>query len=269
MVAAGMSSDLDPDLEIDDVPPRRVVIGHGKVGGVLARADNCAVITHHRGWSALDEPPGDPIAVCVPNDALASVLTSVPKQRRTDLVFIQPGILDPWLEDHALEGNTRGLLYFTVRERGGPAEPGGVSRFTGPHANAMALWLESLGLRTEVVGRKAFAAAALEVAIWRAAFGMLCERYGLDVASVLAAHGDELTALGQELCAVGRTGLGVDLDPDALLAGLRVYAGSVPRDRAGVHDWRWRGGWFAEAAHAHRIKTPVHDALIAKLKPSR
>jgi hypothetical protein len=263
------SDDLDNDLDIDDAPPRRAVIGAGKVGGLLARADNCAVVTRYRGWSALDEAAGDPIAVCVHNDDLASVLTNVPKQRRTDLVFLQPGILDPWLEDHGLDGNTRGLLYFSVPERGAAAVPGGVSRFTGPHANAMALWLESLGLRTEVVGRKAFSAAALEVAIWSAAFGMLCERYGRDVAGILDTDAAELHALGRELCAVGRAGLGVDLDPDALIAGLPVYAGTVPRDRAGIHDWRWRGGWFHEAARARGIKTPTQDALIAKLKPSR
>jgi len=270
-----MRADLDPDndladdLAIEETPPRRVAIGRGKVGGLLARADNCAVITRQRGWSTLDDPAGDPIAVCVRNDDLAAVLASVPRHRRTDLVFMQPGVLEPWLEDHGLEGNTRGLLYFTVREAGGQAVPGGVSRFTGPHANAMALWLESLGLRTEVVGRKAFAAAALELAIWSAAFGMLCERFGLDVAGVLGAHAAELTALGHELCAVGRAGLGIDLDSDALLANLRIYAGGAARDRTGVQDWRWRGGWFHDAARIHRIATPIQDALIAKLKPSR
>ena len=104
--------------DIDEAPPRRAVIGAGKVGGLLARGDSCAVVTRYRGWSALDEAAGDPIAVCVHNDDLASVLTNVPRQRRTDLVFLQPGILDPWLEDHGLEGNTRGLLYFSVPERG-------------------------------------------------------------------------------------------------------------------------------------------------------
>ena len=262
-------NDLADDLTVEDTPPRRIVIGRGKVGGLLARADNCAVVTRQRGGSTLEDPAGDPIAVCVRNDDLAGVLAGVPRHRRADLVFVQPGVLDPWLEDHGLEGNTRGLLYFTVRERGGQAVPGGVSRFTGPHANAMALWLESLGLRTEVVGRKAFAAVALELAIWSAAFGMLCERHGLDVAGVLDTHGPELTALGHELCAVGRAGLGVELDPDALLANLPIHVGGAPHDRTGVQDWRWRGGWFHDAARIHRIKTPIQDALIAKLKPSR
>ncbi len=260
------SHDLDIDEE-EEAPPRRVVIGAGRIGTLLASADNCALITRHRGWGTLDDPAGDPIAVCVRHDDLAGALASVPRARRADLVFIQPGVLEPWLEDHGLEGNTRGLLYFHVHQRGGPAEPGGVSRFTGPHANAMALWLESLGMRTEVVGRKAFAAAALESAIWSAAFGALCERHGLDVAGVLEQHHDALVALGRELVAVGQAGLGVDLDPDALVANLRLYAGGAMRHRVGVDDWRWRGGWFHDAARQHGIPTPTHDALIARLKP--
>lgn len=259
-------SSTDLDIE-EEAPPRRIVIGAGRIGTFLASAANCALVTRYRGWSTLDEPPGDPIAVCVRHDDLAATLAAVPRPRRPDLVFMQPGVLDPWLEDHGLEGNTRGLLFFRVHTCGGPAVPGGVNRFTGPHANAMALWLESLGLRSEVVGRKAFAAAALELAICSAAFGALCERFGLDVAGVLESRSAELTSLGHELCAVGRAALGVDLDPDALLANLRVHAGSFMRDRAGVDDWRWRGGWFHDAARQHRIDTPTHDALISRLKP--
>ena len=256
---------MSSDLEIEEEAPRRVVIGLGRIGTVFSKADNCAVVTRKRGWSVLDEPAGDPIAVCVRNDDLAGVLTRVPAHRRSDLVFVQNGMLEPWLEDHGLEGNTRGLLFFAASERGGPVDPGGVSRFTGAHANAMALWLESLGLRAEVVGRRSFAAVMLEKLIWNASFGLLCERFGVDVGGVLDEHADDLAALSRELAAVGRAALDVDLDPAALLANLRDYAGSIPRNRAGIKEWRWRNGWFLEAARCHRVETPTHDALIAGL----
>jgi len=256
------STDLDIE---EEQPPRRVVIGEGRIGTALGEAAGCAVVSRHRGWYVLDEPAGDPIAVCVRNDDLGAVLASVPKHRWPDLVFVQNGMIDPWLEDHGLEGNTRGLLFFAVNERGGPTLPGGVSRFTGPHANAMALWLESLGLRVEVIGRRAFAAVMLEKLIWNAAFGALCERHGVDVGHVLEDHADELAALSREFAAIGRAALGVDLDDAALLASLRAYAGSIPGVRAGLKEWRWRGGWFTEAARAHRVATPTHDAVIAAL----
>ena len=254
------------DLDIEEEPPpRRIVIGAGRIGTAFSAAAGCALITRERGWFVLDEPPGDPIAVCVRNDDLGAVLAAVPKHRWPDLVFVQNGMIDPWLEDHALEGNTRGLLFFAVASRGGPAQPGGISRFTGPHANAMALWLESLGLRAEVIGRRAFTAVMLEKLIWNTAFGLLCERHGVTVGAVLEAHADELAALSRELCAVGRAALGIDLDDAALLASLRAYASSIPTVRAGMKEWRWRGGWFDEAGRSHRIKTPTFLDLIAAL----
>ena len=254
------------DLQIEEEqPPRRVVIGAGRIGTAFARAAGCAVVSRHRGWYVLDEPAGDPIAVCVRNDDLGPVLSSVPKHRRPDLVFVQNGMLEPWLEDHGLEVNTRGLLFFAVSERGGPVDPGGVSRFTGPHANAMALWLESLGLRAEVIGRRAFAAAMLEKLIWNSAFGLLCERHGVDVGGVLGEHDGELADLARELAAVGRVALDIDLDDAALLANLRAYAGSIPRNRAGVKEWRWRGGWFIDAARKRGVPIPTHDSLVAAL----
>jgi ketopantoate reductase len=254
------------DLDIEEErPPRRIVIGAGRIGRALARAGGCALVDRHRGWYVLDEPAGDPIAVCVRNDDLGPVLASVPAHRRADLVFVQNGMLDPWLEDHGLEGNTRGLLFFAVAERGGKVDPGGISRFTGPHANAMALWLESLGLRVEVVGRRAFTAVMLEKLIWNSAFGLLCERHGVDVGGVLEHHADELAELARELGEVGRVALGLELDPDALLANLRAYASSIPRNRAGIKEWRWRGGWFVATARRHDLPTPTHDRLISEL----
>ena len=108
------------DLDIEEEPPpRRIVIGAGRIGTAFSAAAGCALITRERGWFVLDEPAGDPIAVCVRNDDLGAVLAAVPKHRWPDLVFVQNGMIDPWLEDHGLEGNTRGLLFFAVATRGG------------------------------------------------------------------------------------------------------------------------------------------------------
>ncbi len=254
------------DLDIEEEqPPRRVVIGEGRIGTVFSKAAGCALVTRHRGWYVLSEPAGDPIAVCVRNDDLGAVLAAVPKHRWPDLVFVQNGMLDPWLEDHGLEGNTRGLLFFAVGTRGGAVEPGGVSRFTGAHANAMALWLESLGLRAEVIGRRSFSAVMLEKLIWNTAFGLLCERHDVDVSGVLDEHAAELAALSRELSAVGRAALGIDLDDGTLLANLRAYSSSIPRTRAGVKEWPWRGGWFDESARVHQIEIPTFDALVTAI----
>ena len=258
-------TDLHIDLGGDDKPPRRLVLGAGRVGSALARASGVGVIDRYRGWYQLDDPAGDPIAVCVRNDDLGAVLSAVPAHRRADLVFLQNGMLDPWLEDHGLEGNTRGLLFFAADTRDGAPTPGGVSRFTGPHANAMVLWLESLGLRSEAIGRRAFTAVMLEKLIWNAAFGLLCQRFDLDVGGVLDHHADDLAALARELGEVGRLALGVDLDDTTLLANLRAYASSIPRNRAGLKEWPWRGGWFTAAARSHNLPLRTHTELVAGL----
>lgn len=257
-----MASDIAID---EDTPPRRVVIGEGRIGGALARAGGVALVSRHRGWYVLEEAAGDPIAVCVRNDDLGVVLNQVPAHRWADLVFVQNGMIDAWLADHGLGGNTRGVLFFAVPARGAAVQPGGVSRFTGPHANAMALWLESLGLRAEVLGRRAFAAAALEKLIWNSAFGVLCARHDATVGRILADHEPELAALTRELSAVGRAALDVDLDDAALLRGVKDYAGTIPDHRAGLAEWRWRGGWFVATARALGLPQPTHDALIAAL----
>jgi hypothetical protein len=252
------------DLDIEEErPPRRIVIGEGRIGTVFSRAAGCALVTRHRGWYVLDEPAGDPIAVCVRNDDLGAVLTAVPKHRWADLVFVQNGMIDPWLEDHGLEGNTRGLLFFAVATRGGAAEPGGISRFTGAHANAMALWLESLGLRAEVIGRRAFSAVMLEKLIWNTAFGLLCERHGVGVGVILEQQGAELAALSRELNAVGRAALGHR--PRRRRAARRParLRRQHPGHRAGVKEWPWRGGWFDESARVYRVEVPTFDALVA------
>lgn len=258
-------SDLLIDLGGDEAPPRRLVLGAGRIGTALARARGVALIDRFRGWYQLEEPAGTPIAVCVRNDDLGSVLAAVPLARRPDLVFLQNGMLDPWLEDHGLDGNTRGLLFFAVDKRDAPPSPGGVSRFTGPHANTMVLWLESLGLRSEAIGRRAFTAVMLEKLIWNCAFGLLCERFDTDVGGVLEHHEAELAALSRELGEVGRVALGVELDPTTLLANLRAYASSIPRTRAGLKEWPWRGGWFIAAARSHGLTLPTHAMLVAGL----
>lgn len=256
---------MPSDISIDEDTPRRVVIGEGRIGTALARASGCAVVSRYRGWYVLEEPAGDPIVVCVRNDDLGGVLTQVPQHRWPDLVFVQNGMIDAWLADHGLAGNTRGVLFFAVSTRGAAPEPGGISRFTGPHANALALWLESLGLRTEVLGRRSFSAAMLEKLIWNSAFGLLCVRHEADVGQICSEHADELAALARELNHVGRVALEIDLDDPALLRALREYAGTIPDHRAALSEWRWRGGWFVDAARQHRLETPTLDALIAAL----
>ena len=49
--------------------------------------------------------------MCTTNDGLDAVLEQTPPSRRRDLVFVQNGLLLPWLRRNGLQHNTQVLLY--------------------------------------------------------------------------------------------------------------------------------------------------------------
>lgn len=245
-------------------PAPLTIVGAGRVGGALAARSPTPVdlVTRHAGDDALQGPAGRPIVVATGADDLEAVLARIPARRRPDLVFVQNGMLDPWLAERGLAGNGRALLYIAVPRRGAAIEPGGTSVFTGPHADALAAWFAAMALPAVVVSRADFSAAMLEKLIWNAAFGLLCERFACPVGQVLDDHPDVFTALVRELAAVGRAALAVDLEPAPLGARLAAYSRAIPTYRGAVKDWPWRNGWFVVAAAARGVPTPTHDALL-------
>jgi hypothetical protein len=51
--------------------------------------------------------PAGPIVVCTRNDDLQAIVDATPADRREDLVFIQNGMLQPWLDAQDLGENTQ------------------------------------------------------------------------------------------------------------------------------------------------------------------
>ncbi len=51
--------------------------------------------------------PAGPIVVCTRNDDLQAIVEATPAARREDLVFIQNGMLQPWLDAQGLGDNTQ------------------------------------------------------------------------------------------------------------------------------------------------------------------
>jgi hypothetical protein len=51
--------------------------------------------------------PAGPIVVCTRNDDLQSIVEATAADRREDLVFIQNGMLQPWLDAQGLGENTQ------------------------------------------------------------------------------------------------------------------------------------------------------------------
>lgn len=77
-----------------------------------------------------------PIWVCTTNDGLDGVLAMTPPARRPDLIFVQNGMLLPWLVSNGLGGNTQVLLYMAGERAGAGAAAH--PAWSGPHCSPAA-----------------------------------------------------------------------------------------------------------------------------------
>lgn len=247
-----------------------IVVGAGRVGAALAergadRGAPCTLIDRERNWEALDGDPGVPILLAVRNDDLLDVLSRVPHHRRDDVVFLQNGMIRPFLRDNGLEQCTRGLLYLAVARRGDAIIGGGINWFTGPHGRAVAGWFTRLGLEARDVDWPRFTYYELEKLCWLSILGPLCELHGETVGQVAEHRADEIEALADELRSVGRAALGVDAPLEHLVGRLVGYSLRIPDFRASVKEWPWRNGWFEAAARRYGVPTPRHREILAQV----
>lgn len=218
------------------------------------------LISRSAGWDAIERSTA-PIFVAVRNDDLGDVLARVPSSHHSRLVFTQNGMLRPWLGEHGLAGNTRGLLFFAVPARGAPLEPGGESPFVGPHAAAVVQWLGRVGVPSAVTTPEAFASTELEKLLWNCCFGLLCEYTDGPVGAVVEKHDGLLTPLAEELLRWGMPAFGLHLDDgarSAMIERLRAYSRSIPSYRGAVKEWQWRNGWFVGVAD----EPGLHEELL-------
>jgi ketopantoate reductase len=142
---------------------------------------------------------------------LQSVIERVPRERRSDLVFVQNGMLDTFLDEHVCGANTRGLLYFAVPKLGADVQPGGASVFTGLHSDAIVDWFQRLGLEGRAVGRGEFSNQMASKLIWNCTFGLLCDVHDEPVDSVVAKHRDDVALLVSDLVQISNGAIGTTL----------------------------------------------------------
>ena len=218
----------------DGVMPS-IIIGGGRVGQALFDMGVDGDVIVKRGDAFPSSPATGPIYVCTRNDALQGVVDATPEARRKDLVFLQNGMLQPWLDARGLGGNTQALVYFAVAKMNEKptdgitdANPEGLTAANGEWADAFAARLRSGGLRCHVLDDDAFRASMFEKLIWICAFmGVGAAHPGATVGDVESAHKEEVEALIAELVAGSESAKGV-----------RFAEGTIPRlaayARAGV-----------------------------------
>ena len=216
----------------------------------------------------VSEPhPGRPILVCTRNDDLDGLIEDVHPANQPDLVFVQNGMLRPWLAEHGLLGNTQGLLYVAVPKVGARPQPGGESVFWGPWATELAELFASNGVAARALSDAAAFQREIAVKfIWTAVLGLLGEATGRAVGPICVEQRAEVEALCAELAPVLARALGVSLPVRPLTATILEYSATIPDYRASLKEWRWRNGWLVDEAAAQGAVLPRHAAWLVRAR---
>lgn len=253
-----------------------IIVGGGRVGQALAEMGPGNDVLVRRGGK-IEGLSSGPIIVATRNDSLDGIVDATPEARRADLVFIQNGMLQPWLDSRGLgEDATQLLVYFAVAKLGDKptdgvtdVNPEGLTAAHGRHAEAVAARLRKGGLSCKVLGRAEFTQAMLEKLVWICAFMAVGAKHKCNVGDVEAKHNAEVSALMSELLAAGGAALGVPEAPGAI-PRLNAYARSVAHFPTAVKEFEWRNGWFhglsraaAEAGKADPC--PLHTAILKEV----
>jgi hypothetical protein len=146
--------------------PQAEIIGAGRIGGLLAQPGECVVLGRE---DSIDAEGKGPILITTRNDALEGIVEKCPENRRKDLVFMQNGYLDKFLESKGLLGNTQVLLYLAVTAKGldpidgvTTVNPEGLTAAAGEHAQGFADRVTSMDLKCRVVSAEEYRPAMFE-----------------------------------------------------------------------------------------------------------
>eukprot|EP00898_Chlorokybus_atmophyticus_P008109 jgi/Chlat1/829/Chrsp104S01172 len=228
------------------------IIGGGRVGEALYSFGEGKDLLVKRGECIPDAGEG-PILVCTRNDDLEGVVSDTPVNRREDLVFLQNGMLEPWLQHKGLENNTQVLAYFAVAKKGEKpidgktdTNPEGLTAANGKWAEAVAARLSSGGLSCKVLDKAAFEKAMFEKLIWISSFmaiGGSKKDKNVTVGVVESQFRDEVVAVIRELAAAMTAERGWQFE-SGLESRLCAYSRSVAHFPTAVKEFPWRNGYF-------------------------
>ena len=94
-----------------------IIIGGGRIGSLISQ--NAKLLGRNDPIStSIDANGSGPIFIATRNDVLSQIVDDCPASRRKDLVFLQNGYLDNFLESKGLLDNTQVLLYLAVTALG-------------------------------------------------------------------------------------------------------------------------------------------------------
>ena len=247
-----------------------IVVGNGRVGqGLRRRAEafglSVSMVTRTHGSDLLGASQQGPVLVCINAGDIRSFATDVPAGRRSDLVFVQNGMIRPALVDVGCSDNTLGLLYFAVPSLGDSIQPGGTSLFCGAHAEAVVTWFQAMELAAKGVSRMDYTQEMISKLIWNCTFGLLCDVHDQSVGMVVEQHSDVIGALVGEFCLVANQALEIELSAEHVAETACAYSMTIPQYQGSMKQWEWRNGWFVQAAQKGMVSTPTHVELLRRM----
>lgn len=94
-----------------------IIIGGGRIGDLLYSSNGEKDVYLNKRGMDIPETTG-PIYVCTRNNDLDEIIEKTPKKNLDDLVFLQNGMLESYLDGKDLGDNTQALVYFAVAKKG-------------------------------------------------------------------------------------------------------------------------------------------------------
>eukprot|EP00980_Cylindrotheca_fusiformis_P001487 scaffold346_cov116-Cylindrotheca_fusiformis.AAC.1 len=239
------------------------IIGSGRIGSTLASAGNCVVLGRE---DKIDADGSGPILVATRNDALDGIIDHCPENRKQDLVFMQNGYLDAYLDSKGLLQNTQVLLYLSVAAMGADpvdgvtsANPEGLTAATGVHAQAFADRLAALDLKCNVVDMASYKPAMFEKLVWISVYMLVGAAKGCStVGEAGSDHGEIVTAVVNELIAAISAKEGITFS-NGTMERLAAYTDVVSDFPAAVKEFEWRNKYFYDMGND---AVPIHNALM-------
>mmetsp|Transcript_5058 Transcript_5058/g.9316 ORF Transcript_5058/g.9316 Transcript_5058/m.9316 type:complete len:376 (-) Transcript_5058:127-1254(-) len=263
------------DVRVNAEIAPAIIIGGGRVGQALKEMGSGGDVILGRNDPFPENAPAGPIFVATRNDALDGVIEKVPASRREDLVFMQNGYLQEYLNKKGLPDATQVLVYFAVAKLGEkPTDgitdmnPEGLTAANGKWAQAAADRFHNAGLSCKVLDKTQFERAMFEKLIWISSFMLVGARHpGATVGDVESKHTQEVSDLIEELA---KAVPGVDFAPQ-VSERLCAYARSVAHFPTAVKEFEWRNGFFNKLSvdsymSGNKVDPcPIHSAYLAEI----
>merc|ERR1711988_151807 len=240
-----------------------------------------------------------PIYVCTRNNVLEEIIQLTPENRKEALVFLQNGMLLPFLASYGLEKNTQVLVFFAVSKLGETPidgitdkNPEGLTAANGKWANDIAAILKENGqLTCHVLEDDKFQQAMYEKLIWICSIMLIGQTQAkltgetVTVGDVESKYKEEVSKLiielknGLENCNIcnfthtdqEEGGKEVYENNDQVVVDrLLAYSRSVAHFPTGVKEIEWRNGYFLDLSKKMQEEGiedpfPYHSKLMREV----